>query len=121
MARSTRRWVLIVVILAALCAGGILFVHSQRAPGAWVRITQDGEVIATVPLDEPQTLTLTSAAGGHNTVVIKDGTVAVTQADCPDQVCVHHGPTSQTADPIACLPNRLVVEVVAQPPEGGAS
>ena len=50
-------------------------------------------------------------------VEIKDGKVAVTEADCPDKICVRHGPTDQTADPIVCLPHTLVVQVLA--PAGG--
>lgn len=46
-------------------------------------------------------------------VVIQDGTVRVSEADCPDQICVRKGATNQTADPIACLPNGLIVEVIA--------
>ena len=44
---------------------------------------------------------------------IKDGKVSVTEASCPDKVCVNHGSTDQTADPIVCLPNKLVVRVLA--------
>ena len=54
--------------------------------------------------------------GGRQQVVspeIKDGQVSVTEASCPDKVCVNHGPTDQTADPIVCLPNKLVVRVLA--------
>ena len=44
--------------------------------------------------------------------------VFLIEASCPDQICVRHGPTDQTADPIVCLPNKLVVRVL--PPEGEA-
>ena len=50
--------------------------------------------------------------GGYNIVVISGGTVRVSEASCPDQVCVRKGATDQTNDPIACLPNKLVVQVV---------
>ena len=46
-------------------------------------------------------------------VTIQDGMVFMEEANCPDQICVREGPTNQTADPIVCLPNRLVVEVCA--------
>ena len=39
--------------------------------------------------------------------------VFMEEASCPDQICVRKGPTNQTADPIVCLPNSLVVEVQA--------
>ena len=44
--------------------------------------------------------------------ITQDGQVRVSEASCPDQVCVRTGPTDQTASPIACLPNRLVIQVI---------
>jgi hypothetical protein len=80
-----------------------------------VQITQNGTVVGTYPLDQDTTLRVDSDNGGYNLVVIENHTVRVAEASCPDQVCVRHGATDQTADPIACLPNGLVVEVVANP------
>jgi hypothetical protein len=86
--------------------------HHLGQTGAQVQITQGGQVVGTYPLDRDRTLTYETDSGGTNTVVISGGTVSVTQASCPDQICVRHGPTDQTADPIVCLPNTLVVEVI---------
>ena len=47
---------------------------------------------------------------GENTVTVAGGEVFVSQADCPDQVCVLHGPLRRTGGPIVCLPNRLSIE-----------
>ena len=55
--------------------------------------------------------------GGTNRLHISGGKVWVTDASCPDKICVRHGPTDQTADPIVCLPHTLVVQVLA--PAGG--
>ena len=66
----------------------------------------------TYSLQQPRTLRYESQDGGYNIVVIADGKVRVSEASCPDQVCVRTGPTDQTASPIACLPNRLVIQVI---------
>ena len=50
-------------------------------------------------------------------VTIEDGFVFMEEANCPDQICVKHKPLNQTADPIVCLPNKLVVEVIASETE----
>jgi hypothetical protein len=104
-------WLALLGALAAVCVVALVVQHSLRQGGVQVQISQGGEVVATYPLSEDRTLEFTSESGGTNTVVISGGQVAVTQASCPDQVCVRHGPTTQTADPIVCLPNTLVVEV----------
>ena len=44
---------------------------------------------------------------------------AVTQADCPDQYCVHQGFRS-SGTPIVCLPHELIIEFVSDPGLEGA-
>ena len=46
-------------------------------------------------------------------VMVIDGTkVYMESADCPNQICVHHGAISHTGETIVCLPNRVVIEIV---------
>mgnify|MGYP000694972495 FL=1 len=111
--RPVKFWLIILGVIAAVCVAGLVFLSLHRQPGAMVRITQDGQQVGLYPLDEPRTLRYESDHGGYNVVVIQDGTVRVSEADCPDQICVRKGATNQTADPIACLPNGLIVEVIA--------
>ena len=59
----------------------------------------------------------TGENGGRNVVVIENGMVFVSEANCPDQICVKHKPLNQTADPIVCLPNSLVVKVITNETE----
>jgi hypothetical protein len=49
---------------------------------------------------------------GSNTISVKDGKIAVTQADCPDHYCMDRGFCDGGAQ-IVCLPNRLVIKFVA--------
>lgn len=111
--RPLKFWLIILGVIVAVCVAGLVFLSLHRQPGAMVRITQDGQQVGLYPLDEPRTLRYESDHGGYNVVVIQDGTVRVSEADCPDQICVRKGATNQTADPIACLPNGLIVEVIA--------
>lgn len=106
-------WLVLIGLIAALCVAGIVVLSLHRQPGGMVRITQNGQQVGLYSLQESRTLRFESASGGYNVVVIEDGTVRVSQASCPDQICVRKGPTNQTADPIACLPNGLIVEVIA--------
>lgn len=111
--RPLKFWLIILGVIVAVCVAGLVFLSLHRQPGAMVRITQDGQQVGLYPLDEPRTLRYESDHGGYNVVVIQDGAVRVSEADCPDQICVRKGVTNQTADPIACLPNGLIVEVIA--------
>lgn len=110
--KSTKFWAALVLVLlaASVLAAALLF--RLRENGSRVEIYRDGTLVETLPLSQDAAYTYRAEDGGSNTVVIQDGQVAVTQADCPDQVCVRHGPTDRTGDPIVCLPHKLVVEVV---------
>lgn len=48
---------------------------------------------------------------GTVTVVARGGVVAVTEATCPDQVCVRTGSVHAGGSVIACVPNGVVVSV----------
>ena len=110
---SLRLWLLLIAVILVLCAAAILILQLTRQEGSYVRISQDGEVVHKFPLDEDRTIPYDTVSGGHNVVVISGGQVEVTEANCPDQICVRHVPLSDAGGtPIVCLPNRLVVEVV---------
>ena len=96
-------WMVLIAVIAAAAILGMILVHGNRHTGG---------AVGLYPLDEDQTLRFDSDNGGYNIVVISGGTVRVSEASCPDQVCVREGATDQTNDPIACLPNKLVVQVV---------
>ena len=59
---------------------------------------------------EPRTLTLEDGRG-RNTVLVERGRICVSEADCPDQICVKQGWISDGTVPIVCLPHRLVIEI----------
>ena len=110
--RITFKEILCLLVLLALAAGAYLW-SLMQPDGGTVVIEQDGEELYRIDFTartETETLTV-------NGTVIEVGPAgaAFVSSPCPDQVCVRHGATDQTADPIACLPNGLVVEVVANP------
>ena len=117
--KSTRFWMVSLALLLLVALIGMWFAHSHRETGAMVQVVQNGETVDTFPLNKNGSHRYESASGGYNLVEILDGKVAVIEASCPDQICVKHGPTDQTADPIVCLPNKLVVQVISLEGETG--
>ncbi len=111
--KSTKFWVVLIGVILVAAVAGMLVIQSVREEGAQVVITWNGEVDGTYSLEEDRTFVFEGENGGYNVVTIENGMVFMAEANCPDQVCVNHGPTNQTADPIVCLPNKLVVEVSA--------
>lgn len=110
-AKSTKFWLVIIGAVLLVAVIGLFVIQAVREEGAQVVITWEGQE-KTYSLAEDQTLVYEGENGGYNVVTIEDGFVFMSEANCPDQICVNHKPTNQTADPIVCLPNKLVVEVV---------
>ena len=115
--KSTKFWMVLIGALLVVAVAGMLVIQSVREEGAQVVITWNGEVEGTYPLDEDQTFVFEGESGGYNVVTIEDGFVFMEEANCPDQICVKHKPLNQTADPIVCLPNSLVVKVITNETE----
>ncbi|MBQ2297717.1 MAG: NusG domain II-containing protein [Ruminiclostridium sp.] len=115
--KSTKFWMVLIGALLVVAVAGMLVIQALREEGAQVVITWNGEVEGTYPLDEDQTFVFEGESGGYNVVTIEDGFVFMEEANCPDQICVKHKPLNQTADPIVCLPNSLVVKVITNETE----
>lgn len=64
-----------------------------------------------LPLYEDTLLTVIGNGGLTVTVAVGNGTVRVSAADCPDQVCVHTGALSKNGQTAACLPSGITVTV----------
>lgn len=105
---KTKYWIGFLAFTLVLSLALGLWLLRPRPSGNRVTVVQDGQVTMVLDLDQNQTLTFTGKNGGTNTVQIKDGKVAVTQASCPDHICMSMGWKNSGA-PIACLPNGLIL------------
>ncbi|MGN1122931.1 MAG: NusG domain II-containing protein [Eubacterium sp.] len=105
-------FILVGIIVAV--AGVLLFVlyGLNTGSGEYVQIEVDGQVVESLPLDEDCEYDIKSDGGAVNTLVIKDGAAKMTQADCPDKICVNHRAISLSGESIICLPHKVVVSVV---------
>ena len=84
----------------------------QRIPG---KFTVDGTVVETLELHKDQEYTVKNDQGGVNVFVIRDGKAWVTEASCPDKICMDQGQVSQEGEMIVCLPNRMTARVMGAP------
>ena len=71
----------------------------------------DGTELMTLDLNQDGEQVIESPGGGTNRLVIKDGTVHMEEASCPDKVCIKQGTISETGQSIVCLPNRVIVTI----------
>lgn len=100
--------VLCIVFFSLLCA-----ILVRNTGGNTACIYSDGKLIKTIDLRNAadQTFTVYSEDSGYNVITVKDGTISVTDADCPDRICVMTAPISDGIQPIVCMPHKLVIRI----------
>lgn len=103
-------------LLVILLAVGVLlffFLRINRPEGGTVVVRVSGEQYGSYDLRTDQEIEITGKDGGTNLLQIRDGKASVTQASCPDLLCVHQAAVSRQGESIICLPNEVVVEISA--------
>ena len=88
-----------------------LLVGAVAASAAYLLLLGVVEEIDLDRVSEPYSLPLEDGSG-RNTLWVERGRICVSEADCPDQICVNQGWISNGAVPIICLPHRLMIEIV---------
>ena len=107
-----------VILIAAVLAAAVFLSAAMGifngGPGGTAVVTVDGREIAVLDLSKDQELTADGAYGGSNHIKIQDGQVWVTEATCPDKICIHQGKISQEGETIVCLPNRMIIQIFGE-------
>lgn len=111
MKQKRNTYLFLLVLLAIIGVGFLIQIYFFGKTGATAIIEQDGETISELDLSKDTELVLDDGNGGSNTITVKNGKIAVTDANCPDLVCVHTGSISQTGEVIACLPHKLIITI----------
>ncbi len=103
------------VILAMLLLAGVLFLALRlgREEGGVAVVRVDGRETERHALSVDGVFPLN---GGSNVLVVENGEAWLSEANCPDLLCVKMGKIRYAGQTITCLPNRLTVTV-----EGGES
>lgn len=114
---KTKHLILIIGVLLALCVGISAFLLWPKQPGKQAEILSSNQLIRTVDLSKNETFTVKSPNGGSNTIQIKDGKIAVIEADCPDHICMEFG-WCDSGMPIVCLPNGLIINFPSEQIDG---
>ena len=115
---KTKYWIILIAAILIVCTGLSAFFLLPGDAAASAEIISEGTVVKTVDLRVDQQFTVTTKSGGSNTITVRNGSIAVTEANCPDHYCMHRGFCSGGTQ-IVCLPNRLVIRFLAEQPIDG--
>ena len=112
--------VLGVVLVIALVVVVAVHLASAGNTGELRALVHDGDgKTYELSLSMDSTTTVTTSLG-TNVVVVKDGSVYVSEADCKNHDCMRQGSLDAPGKQIICLPHKLWIEVVSDPGQASA-
>ena len=112
--KKAKKDLLLIAVVLAIAAGGFLVNYMvHRQPAATLEVTVDSQPAATFDLSKNVDTIIEGYNGGTNHLVIENGVAWISEASCPDKVCVHQGRISMNGELIVCLPNRMIAKIVA--------
>lgn len=100
----------IILILAVLAVAAVLLLatRSHGEAGSYAVVMVRNNEIGRYSLAFDGIYAIND---GKNTIEIRDGKVRMTEADCPNHLCVRQGWISFSGQSIVCLPNELSVTI----------
>lgn len=104
----------VIVILGILLAAFLLWLFPSllnKDVPAVVKVVQNGQEIGVYPLSEERTVALPYEDEGYNLLFISDDKASISDADCPDGLCIRARSISRNGESIICLPHKLVIQI----------
>ena len=103
MKKKELTFIIGIVVFALLLWGGMYLTRCGNYGS--IRITVNGEEYGTYSLGKDQVIKI----NGTNVCEIKNGEVKMTEADCPDHLCMKQKAVDSTGGTIVCLDRKSVV------------
>ena len=107
------------IILAAILVAGIggWFAYHQFYDGraAAAQIYYKTQLVQTIDLSQGEDRRF-SIDQNKNVVfhVFPDGSICFEESDCRDKICIHTGRLHTAGESAACLPNQIILKIVAK-------
>ena len=113
--RKHRNDFILAVVVLLLVAAGLLIMMLSKTQGDFVSVKIDGVEKHRYSLEETVDVLIYTGEGneGRNRLVIENGEAYISEASCPDKICVSHKSISNVNESIVCLPNKVVVEIIS--------
>ena len=111
--KKIRNDFILAAVILVIAVAGLLIANLTKTQGDFAVVKIDGVEKHRYPLSENVTLDIVTGDNEEsiNTLVIENGEAVMTDADCPDGICVAHRPISNTGESIVCLPHKIIVEI----------
>lgn len=100
--------IFVVILVIGLTFGINYFVNTKS--GENIEIYVDNKLYKTYSIDDEEEIKIENKEG-YNIVKIHDHGVEITDASCPDKVCIHSGFITKPSESIVCLPNKVHIKI----------
>ncbi len=122
IAYMKKRDIIIIVAVLVVAAAGFLAMRLFSSGADYVYIYVNDALYEADPLNEDKLIEIDQGDGVVNHIQIKNGIVRMVDSTCPDKLCVKQGDLSAESYekfpvPIACLPNKVIIELKTQDKE----
>lgn len=119
--KKIRNDFILAAVILVIAVAGLLIANLTKTQGDFAVVKIDGVEKYRYPLSENVTLDIVTGDNEEsiNTLVIENGEAVMTEADCPDGICVAHRPISNTGESIVCLPHKIIVEIQSDEKDEG--
>ena len=98
------------ISVATIFILSVIFYRITSPKGEVIVIKSDGQIIETVNLNAvTEDYEFDVLNDGYNKIEVTSTGVKVTEADCPDKLCIKQ--SESEIYPIVCLPHKLVIEI----------
>lgn len=105
--------IFVIGVLAVSLLIWLAFRYINGSSGDSVAVVRNGQEEGRYSLLEDNVYII-SGETGYNLLVISGGEAFITDADCPDGLCMKQKPISRKGESIICLPHKLVIQVEAK-------
>ncbi len=118
--RKRKNDIILAVVIVLLATAGLLLMNALKTTGDYVSVKIDGEEKYRYSLKENvDTIIYTGENDeGTNRLIIENGEVYISQANCPDKICTAYEAIKNDAESIVCLPHKVIVEIVSSDDSG---
>ena len=99
-----------IILLIVVVSFGINHFTNAKS-GKQIEIYVDNELYKTYDIDDEDENKIESEEG-YNVVKIHNHGAQITEASCPDKVCIHEGFITKPSESIVCLPNKVHIKII---------
>ncbi len=118
--QKLRNDIILAVVIVFIAAAGLLLFVMNKEEGSTVSVKIDGNQVASFSLSENIEIPIKTGENDEytNILVIKDGKAYISEANCPDKICVETRAVSYVGETVVCLPHKLVIEITNENTDG---